>query len=246
MLNVLLTGHQGFIGRNVLQQTSHASDGIQIIPYEGDIRQFDVSSLKGIDTVLHLAAMTGVRNSWKEPNRYWETNVNASKKIFNACIARNIRVVYASSSSIYEWWLNPYAASKKAMEELAPNNALGLRFHTVYGENSRPDMLFDMLINNKVEYLTWHQRDFTHVNDVVDAIKIVLREDGLHGMIDVGTSKTVSVVDVAKAFNYRDVPIKEVTGEREITLASIATLQNYLGWSPKYDILSYIKSRGEE
>jgi nucleoside-diphosphate-sugar epimerase len=246
MLNVLLTGHQGFIGRNVLNQINALEDDIQIIPYEGDIRQFDVSSLKGIDTVLHLAAMTGVRNSWKEPKRYWETNVIASKIIFKACFDRNIRVVYASSSSIYEWWLNPYATSKKAMEELAQNSALGLRFHTVYGENSRPDMLFDMLINNKVEYLTRHQRDFTHVNDVVDAIKIVLHTEGLHGMIDVGTSKPVSVVDVAKAFNYRDVPIKEVTGEREITLASIDTFQEMLGWSPKYDILSYIKNRGEE
>lgn len=235
-MKVLITGHDGFIGRNALRILS---DDFEVIPYEGDIRNFKISEYYG--AVLHLAALAGVRKSWQNPEEYWDVNVTGSAKVFSECERLNLRCVYASSSSIYEWWQNPYATSKKAMEEIAPPYSVGMRFHTVYGPDSRPDMFYDMMLNNKVEYLTDHKRDWTHVEDVVSAIKIILTDTRIQGKMDIGTGNPVSVIDVAREFGYRDVPIREVTGERIVTHADNSQLRN-LGWAPKFDIMKEVKN----
>lgn len=235
-MKVLITGHDGFIGRNALRILS---DDFEMIPYEGDIRDFKISEYYG--AVLHLAALAGVRKSWQNPNEYWDVNVTGSAKVFSECQRLNLRCVYASSSSIYEWWQNPYATSKKAMEEIAPPYSVGMRFHTVYGPDSRPDMFYDMMLNNKVEYLTDHKRDWTHVEDVVSAIKIILTDTRVQGKMDIGTGNPVSVIDVAREFGYRNVPIREVTGERIVTHADNSQLRN-LGWTPEFDIMKEVKN----
>jgi UDP-glucuronate 4-epimerase len=230
-MRILLTGHDGFIGRNAMRILSK---DFEVIPYEGDIRDFKISDY--YYAVLHLAALAGVRKSWENPEEYWDVNVTGSKKVFDECNRLNLRCVYASSSSVYEWWKNPYATSKKAMEELAPKYSVGMRFHTVYGPDSRPDMFYDMMLNNKVEYLTEHKRDWTHVEDVVSAIKIILTDTRICDILDIGTGNPVSVIDVANAYGYREVPIKEVSGEREITHADTSKLIA-MGWQPKFNIL---------
>ena len=235
-MKVLITGWEGFIGRNALRILS---DSFEMIPYEGDIREFKISEYYG--AVLHLAALAGVRKSWLDPVEYWDVNVKGSMQVFSECERLNLRCVYASSSSIYEWWQNPYATTKKAMEEIAPKYSVGMRFHTVYGPDSRPDMFYDMMLNNKVEYLTDHKRDWTHVEDVVSAIKIILTDTRIQGKMDIGTGNPVSVVDVAREFGYRDVPIREVTGERIVTHADNSQLRN-MGWTPKYNIMEEVKN----
>lgn len=235
-MKVLITGHEGFIGRNALRILS---EPFEVIPYEGDIREFKISEYYG--AVLHLAALAGVRKSWQNPEEYWDVNVTGSAKVFSECERLNLRCVYASSSSIYEWWQNPYATSKKAMEEISPPYSVGMRFHTVYGPDSRPDMFYDMMLNNKVEYLTDHKRDWTHVEDVVSAIKIILTDTRIQGKMDIGTGNPVSVIDVAREFGYRDVPIREVTGERIVTHADNSKLRE-LGWEPKFDIMKEVKN----
>jgi nucleoside-diphosphate-sugar epimerase len=127
------------------------------------------------------------------------------------------------------------------MEEIAPKYSVGMRFHTVYGPDSRPDMFYDMMLNDKVEYLTDHKRDWTHVEDVVSAIKIILTDTRIQGTLDIGTGNPVSVVDVAREYGYRVVPIREVTGERIVTHADNSQLRN-LGWSPKYNIMEEVKN----
>lgn len=235
-MKILVTGHEGFIGRNAMRILSK---DFEVIPYQGDIRDFKISEY--YYGVLHLAALAGVRKSWKNPEEYWDVNVAGSKKVFDECERLNLRCVYASSSSIYEWWKNPYATSKKAMEELAPKYSVGMRFHTVYGPDSRPDMFYDMMLNNKVEYLTDHKRDWTHVEDVASAIKIILTDTRISCKLDIGSGDPVSVIDVANAYEYRDVPIKEVFGERQETHADISILKSY-GWEPKFNILEEAKN----
>lgn len=232
-MKILITGHEGFIGRNATRILKRDFD---VLEYDGDIRDWDSNAKFDVDVVLHLAALAGVRKSWNNPEDYWETNVTASKKIFEWCISNTVRCVYASSSSIYEWWKNPYATTKKAMEEIAPANSVGMRFHTVYGPNSRPDMFYDMMLNDKIEYLTTHLRDWTHVEDVVSAIKLILQTPELSGILDIGSETPISVIDVANAYGYRDVPLKEVVGEREVTHADCTALRQ-LGWQPKFNIL---------
>ena len=242
---ILLTGcefenmHRGFIGGyfNELYK-----DKYEIVVFNEDIRWAIWDQvLDGIDMVVHLAALAGVRRSHEIPNEYWETNVVASKELFLVCEQEAIPIIYASSSSVYEWWLSPYAASKWAMEHHAPDCSLGLRFHTVYGKNSRKDMLYDKLLNHDVEYITNHTRDWTHVEDVCSAIDICI--ENFHEIsqvahwLDVGNGKPVSVKEMANhVWPNNNLRLKDVSGEREHTCADPTLLLQY-GWEPKHYIL---------
>lgn len=235
-MKLLLTGGEGFIGRNFYKLYK---DKYEIVDDRTDIREIEINMFDGYDMVIHLAALAGVRRSHEMPEEYFDVNVRGSQRIFKQCQEARVPVIYASSSSIYEWWLSPYASTKWFMECIAPDNALGLRFHTVYGEDSRPDMLYDMLLNRKVDYLTDHIRDWTHVEDVCSAIDICIENFKLIDLpaIDVGNGKPVSVVDMAEVvWPGNNLPLRDVTGERTSTCADPAVLSQ-LGWVPKHHIL---------
>lgn len=222
-------------------------DKYTIVEYEDDIRDWprkDSSYWKEFDFILHLAAMAGVRRSHLEPQLFWDVNVTASKRIFES-MKNEVPVIYASSSSIYEWWLSPYAATKYAMEAVAPSNSLGLRFHTVYGPNSRTDMMYDKLLKKDVEYITEHVRDWTHVEDVCSAIDICiqnyskLRLDDVRAL-DVGCGMPVTVEALADhLWEGHKLTVKQVTGERMHTCAD-PTILYQLGWKPEHHVLDKI------
>jgi nucleoside-diphosphate-sugar epimerase len=239
-MRILLTGTRGyrpgFIAGNFLRLYG---DKYDILEFDGDIRDWNYSAYywEDFDFIIHLAAMAGVRRSHKEPELYWDVNVNASKKIFTA--ASQTPIIYASSSSIYEWWLSPYATTKYAMEAIAPKNTLGLRFHTVYGPNSRTDMLYDKLLKREVDYITNHTRDWTHVEDVCSAIDICIQNYYKIDLpaIDVGNGRPVLVQDLADhLWPGNNLPVREVTGERANTCADPSVLAQ-LGWQPKHHVL---------
>ena len=76
-------------------------------------------------------------------------------------------------------------------EIMAPPNSIGLRLTTVYGENSRPDMMYRMLEDKTATYVTNHTRDWIHVDDVCRAIRY-LAAHKIRGPISVGTGISVS------------------------------------------------------
>jgi len=168
---------------------------------------------------------------------FWENNVVKSKPIFDYCRDNNVRCLYASSASVYEWWINAYAISKKVNEIQAPPNSVGMRFFNVWAEKvSRSDMLYRMLEEKTATYLTRHRRDWIHVNDVVTAIATLITSS-YNGVLDVGTGNPVSVIDLATKMGMGDLPIKEDTpGERDVTCANISQLME-LGWVPTINIL---------
>ena len=80
-MRVLVTGHKGFIGRNVYldwQQTLGVNN-VDGIDYPDDIGDFDGGDY---DLVIHLAAYADIRESLKEPQLYYENNVVKAKKLF--------------------------------------------------------------------------------------------------------------------------------------------------------------------
>ena len=250
MKKILLTGTQGhrkgFIANHFMDMYQGE---YEITEYEGDIRDAYMIQLTPFDMVVHLAALAGVRKSHEEPQEYWKTNVEASQHFFDACRFQNVPIVYASSSSVYEWWQSPYATTKWAMEHIAKEvNSIGLRFHTVYGPDSREDMLYDQLCKRdpSLTYLTNHTRDWTHVSDVCSAIHLCIQnfwEMEKYKTVDVGNGKPVSVVDMANAvWPDNNLPIKEVTGEREHTCADPTILKKF-GWAPQFHILNDINER---
>jgi UDP-glucuronate 4-epimerase len=149
--------------------------------------------------VIHLAAQAGVRHSLVDPHAYADANLDGFLNILEGCRHNGCRhLVYASSSSVYgantrmpfrtsdnvDHPLSLYGASKKANELMAHSYShlfklptTGLRFFTVYGPWGRPDMamwIFTAAISTgKPIKLFNHgnmRRDFTYVDDVVQAV----------------------------------------------------------------------------
>lgn len=234
-MRILVTGHRGFIGRNVYEHFSTDHDVVGIDIKDG-IDLYDCV-LPDVDVVIHLAANAGVRQSIADPIPYWRNNVEVSKRLFEH-YKQTAYIAYASSSSAKQWYNNPYATTKAVVEVLAPNNSCGMRFHTVYGVDSRPDMMYDKLINGRAKYATNHSRDFTHVSDVVSAIECVIQHR-LTGVIDVGTGAPVSVLDLVEAAGQR-LPIQSVTGEAVHTEANPTALLS-CGWRPTKNVLEQIR-----
>lgn len=232
MQKILITGHQGFIGSNLIKYLENLNLKIFGIDLKSgnDILN---CNLPICDAVVHLAGFGGVRESLADPKKYWDNNVEGTKRILSHY--KNIRVLVAGSSSQYEPHLNPYAASKHVIESIPHKNVCFMRFHTVYGPAPRKDMFFDKLINNKLEYVTAHKRDFIHIEDLCDAIYILLKNNFI-GSIDIGTGTNICIKDIRP-----DLPIKNQTiGEREETLADISILKSF-GFSPKHTVENFLK-----
>jgi UDP-glucuronate 4-epimerase len=153
----------------------------------------------GFSRVVNLAAQAGVRYSMVNPQAYGDSNLTGFLNILEGCRHAEVKhLLYASSSSVYgsnaalpfsvhqnvDHPLSLYAATKKANELMAHSYAhmfglptTGLRFFTVYGPWGRPDMamwLFaEAILAGKPITVFNHgemQRDFTYVDDIVEAI----------------------------------------------------------------------------
>ena len=247
---ILITGDKGFIGSYLKQ--SLISDGHIVLGYDFkddyDVGTVGEEVIKKVNKVVHLAAYADVRASMKDPNLWYENNVMKTNHLFRLCKKFNAQCIYASSSCVKEWWKSPYGTSKKVMEDMANvyGRFVGLRFSNVYGDGARDSMLLPLLLKGKLKYSTNHTRDFVHVNDVVDAIKLFLHMDNfdkLDNLIyNVGTGKGRKVSDLVKQYGY-DVPIKDGDpSEMEDNTADNANLLK-LGWSPNEDLDKYLKGK---
>ena len=244
---ILVTGSNGFIGSYVklFLESDMAYDGFIIDGLDlslgqdlGDFTRPDII----YDCVIHLAAFADIRNSLDDPERFWENNVEKARGVFKYCEVNNIRLLYASSAGAKEWWLNPYATTKKVNEVMAPYNSVGMRFFNVYreGRMSRTDMLYRMLEDKTATYLTRHNRDWIHVDDVARAIARIIPST-LTGVVDIGTGTMHSVIELAEAFGQGDLPIKEDTpGEPDTLIADTEKIRS-VGWYPTYDVIESAK-----
>jgi len=241
-MKILITGHRGYIGTQLMAELSNDNEVYGLDKVDGNDLLFCEFPNIDFDLIIHLAGRSGVRESIKDPASYWMNNIEASRRLFERY--PDTRILYASSSSAYEPDLNPYAASKYVLEELAERypSTLGMRFHTVYSDNcSRENMFFNKLLNNELEYVTRHYRDFVHLFDVIDAIKILITKPKLTGTIDIGTGNPVKIQDLAP-----DLPVRLNTpGEREFTCANTEIIKR-LGWKPKYSVENFLTNRGKD
>ena len=155
------------------------------------------------DGVINLAAQAGVRYSIENPLAYVESNITGFAHLLEGCRHNNVKhFVYASSSSVYganrsmpysihdnvDHPMSLYAASKKSNELMAHTyshlygmSTTGLRFFTVYGPWTRPDMaLFKftkaILADEAIDVFNYgkHRRDFTYIDDIVEGVVRVL------------------------------------------------------------------------
>ena len=249
-MKVLMTGvkydKEGMIGTALKEFLG--IHGVHVTAFVGDIRDranWQIYFNDDFDMVIHLAALAGVRRSIDEPDLYWDVNVNGTANALGYAEYKDIPILYASSSNAWEWWVNPYAASKKACEALGMNSkakSIGMRFHTVWP--GRDDMLFKMIENNQVEYINVHHtRDWIHIYDMCEAIWTLMNNfdavEADHKVVDIGNGKEYNVAEVFEKYSggrsvihIHDNPVHE----RVHTKADNQWLLD-LGWKPTKEIL---------
>ena len=237
-MNILLTGSEGFIGSNLklhLENNIDANVFVIDLKFGDDLLTCELP--ENIDLVIHLAGLSGVRQSLNNPTEYWKQNVIVSQRIFETY--KDSRIMYASSSTAKEPWRNPYAFSKFSLEQLAPEKSLGMRFTTTYGPNARENMLIPSIIRNEVDYINVdHSRDFIHIDDLCNAI-VMLIDKNEYGIIDVGTGISNKLTDIMEycKITYRGTIGTEI--ERKDNKADISNLTKY-GWKPKINLYEYL------
>jgi nucleoside-diphosphate-sugar epimerase len=211
----VVTGAAGFIGSHLaeaLQLAGHEVAGIDCFTdyydparKEENARGLDVVrldlaeealDLTGADGVFHLAGQPGVRSFGAVFVDYVRRNVLATQRVFETAAAAGMRVVLASSSSIYgeaETYptpedtppqpISPYGITKLACEHLARAYAQSfgldvvvLRYFTVYGPRQRPDMALARVVEALAVGTPFElygdgsqSRSFTYVGDAVAA-----------------------------------------------------------------------------
>ena len=108
-MNILLTGSAGFIGQHLNKFLKDRHHSVICLDKEtgNDLLSCDLKY--SVDLVIHLAGLSGVRDSLERPTDYWEQNVIAGKRLFD--YFKDTRIIYASSSTAHEPWKNQYAMS---------------------------------------------------------------------------------------------------------------------------------------
>ena len=175
------------------------------------------------DVVCHFAAQAGVRYSVDNPDTYVDTNVMGATVLFEAMRKYGVKnLVYASSSSVYgDSTVSPfqedavvdkpvsvYAATKRTVELLAYSyysqygiETTSLRFFTVYGPWSRPDMAMlkfarKIVAGEPIDIYNHGdlRRDFTFIDDIVDGFaRAVYRPLG-YEILNIGNGHPVELL----------------------------------------------------
>ncbi len=187
----------------------------------GDIR--DVSRLKeatrGIDIIIHAAAMKHVPIAEYNPTECIKTNIHGAENIIKTALDNNVEHVIALSTDKAANPVNLYGATKLASDKLfiAANNMSGgrtkfavVRYGNVVRSRGSIVPLFKRLIKGGVSSLPVTHQDMTRfwitLQQGVDfVLKCMKRMDG--GEIFVPKIPSVRIVDLAKAM-APDLPIK--------------------------------------
>ena len=244
--------------------------------------------------VINLAAQAGVRYSKENPTAYINSNIVGFMNILECCRDLKIKhLIYASSSSVYGGNKNLpyceknevshpvslYAATKRSNELMAHTYShlyklptTGLRFFTVYGPWGRPDMSYFIFTSKIIKNETIKifnngemMRDFTYVDDVVNAITNILEKTPCvsdefnfyrpnpskswapYRLFNVGNSNPTKLLDfiiiienyLGKKANKEFLPMQ--LGDVESTSANINELKKWAGFEPKTSLKKGIK-----
>ena len=241
-----VTGGAGFIGSHLVKKLVERGNEVIVIDnlntgkkqniekiskkidfFEVDIRDFSAIEdiLKNIDGIFHEAALASVQDSFRIPDEFFDVNVNGTENIFKIAKKLGIKVVYASSSSVYgnpvsipikenddKNPFNPYAKTKLEDDKLAEKYAknglkvIGLRYFNVFGPRQSKEYagvikLFLERIQQGLPPLIngdgLQVRDFVYVDDVVNANILAMESDVDSEFFNIGTGTTISILDLA-------------------------------------------------
>jgi nucleoside-diphosphate-sugar epimerase len=273
-----VTGAAGFIGSQLaetLVEQGHDvvaidcfTDYYDVARKEENARELEVLRLDlaedeidfaGLDGVFHLGGQPGARSFGDVFPLYLRRNVLATQRVFEAAVAADVKVVWASSSSVYgdaERYPtpedatprpnNPYGNTKLSCESLHDTyarvfglKAVALRYFTVYGPRQRPDMAFARIVealasDGAFELYGNTSRSFTYVADVIEATIAAL--DAAPGIYNVGGGEeatmreAIALLEAVAGRPLRIVDGPAQVGDMKRTKADTTRIERELGW----------------
>jgi UDP-glucuronate 4-epimerase len=290
----VVTGAAGFIGSHLaeaLAAAGHQVAGVDAFTdfYDPglkrenaaglDVRELDLADeqldLRGVDGVFHLAGQPGVRASWgPEFDLYVRRNVLATQRVTEAAAQVGVRLVFASSSSIYgnaERYptpedvvpapISPYGITKLAGEHLVRaygSDAVVLRYFTVYGPRQRPDMAFTRLLTALAEGHPFElfgdgsqTRGFTYVSDAVSGTIAAMERAPAGAVYNVGGGSEATMLEaiaLAEQVSGRTLELVEgpaAAGDARRTAADAARIRADLGWTPEVGLEDGLRAHWE-
>lgn len=239
--------------------TTNEVDGC--IYTKGDIKYINELYHGTFDVVYHMAAIARIQPSFERPEDYIQTNFTGTYEVVKYCTKHNIPLIYAGSSSKHSGrFKNPYTFSKDLGEDIIKLyethynlQATTTRFYNVYGPHQLTEGGYTTLIgrwlynikngiNCEIYGDGEQRRDFTHVDDIVDALYKITEQQAYGYDFELGRGKNYSVNEVAEMLNIKPTYHPAKPGEARHTLNEDKKANDILGWIPKIDLVDYIKT----
>jgi UDP-glucose 4-epimerase len=231
------------------------------IYYASDIvKFFKDSSPEEYDVVFHMAAVARIQPSFTNPEKYIDTNFNGTYEVVKYCSSLRIPLIYAGSSSHHSGkFKNPYTFSKdigedviKLYQEHFELKASIARFYNVYGPHQLTEGGYTTLIGKWLNNIEnginctiygdgTKRRDFTHVDDIVDGLIRIMKQQAYGHIFEFGRGKNYSINEVAAMMSTIPNYEEDRPGEAQETLADYSLAKNILAWEPIIDLNEYMK-----
>lgn len=241
----------------------------------GDIRDWDCvqTAVTGCDLVLHLAALIAIPYSYKSPRSYVDTNVNGTLNVLQAVTKCGVqRMLHTSTSEVYgtaqfvpiseNHPLNaqsPYAASKVAADQMSLSfwRSYGtpvsiIRPFNTFGPRQSARAIIPTLITQiaagerRIRVGATHTtRDFTYVDDTVDAfIRLAATDAAVGTVTNVGSNSEVSVLRLSEQIadvmgvsielESESARVRPRGSEVERLWCDNSRMREITGWAPAY------------
>ena len=180
---------------------------------------------QNIDGIFHQAALTVVQDSFDYTQEYHDVNVKGTENIFKLANKHNVKVVYASSSSVYGHKdimpikensirepINPYGQTKLDDEQLYEKyskmgtSIIGLRYFNIFGEGQTLEYagvitkFLDRIREKKSPIIFGNGsqiRDFVFVQDIVMANLLAMTSNVTNSLINIGTGNALTILELA-------------------------------------------------
>jgi nucleoside-diphosphate-sugar epimerase len=255
MTKIFLTGASGFIGSRLKPQLELLGHDVYFLSRPkskldtsknsilGDLTDYDriyqiIAELKP-EVVYHLAALTPVRESFKQPMLYQQINYLGTINLVHACLenlGNNFRFIMASTAEVYGENgedvkregqklvpMSPYAVSKAAADIYIQmcGTAFGLEYVLLRSNNTygRPysgyfvEAMMEKLMSNKLcdLYYPNNSRDYMWVDDHVNGYLTVLNKGfGVYNVAPGELITNIAMVRLMKKVIGSDSEIKAV------------------------------------
>lgn len=232
-------------------------------------------AIKDVDIIFHFAAVLGVDVVADLPVETMDVEVIGTRNIINAARKYKIKkVFYASTSGIYshsaivqtalseEVVVDPrtsYAMAKRYNEiylashhEETGIDCIALRFFNIYGERQDNRMVIPRFFEQAYagEDLTvfgngLQTRDFTYVEDAIDACVALMQVSGFHIVnianekewtVNALAEKVIKITNTLSKIVYIDAPKKRYDYEVERRIGSAAKLYHLTGFKPNTEL----------